>query len=186
MTQIRSAIVESTKVLGDGYFATHTFQEGLTEIANMANGSEAEMRKLIPSIEAMTGVLGLTGINAKMAASDLSELGNSLGYAEQAFQKMNNTADAQLTILKNSMLAKFHDIGNGAVDMVGSVAKFLNGDGIFNKTALDDLIATMGVLIATVGIYKAQLIITNAIQSVGNNLRYTAEIAELQKLLLVK
>ena len=186
MTQIRSAIVESTKVLGDGYFATHTFQEGLSEISNMANGSESEMRKLIPSIEAMTGVLGLTGINAKMAASDLGELGNSLGASEQAFKKMNNTADAQLTLLKNKMLAKFHEIGNGAVDMVGSVAKFLNEDGVFSDSALDDLIATMGVLIVTVGTYKASLMATNAIKSVGQNLKYTTEIAELEKLLLVK
>lgn len=186
MTQIRSAIVESTKVLGDGYFVTHTFQEGLNEISRRANGSEAEMRRLIPSIEAMTGVLGLTGINAQMAASDLKELNNSLGATEEATAKMTTQASAQMTMLKNNMLKKFHDIGAGAVDMVGSVAKFLNSDGIFNKTALDDLIATMGVLIVTVGAYKAQLILTNTLDGARQNLRYTAEIAELQNLIGVK
>ena len=186
MIQIRASILSASKVLGDGYFATHTFQEGLTEIAIRANGSEAGLRKLVPEIEAMNGVLGLTGINAKTAASDLAALDGSLGATEQAFAKMSNTANAQITILKNKMLAKFHAIGEGAVDMVGSAAKFLNSDGIFNTSALDDLIATMGVLIAMIGSYKAAIIITNAIRSATNTLRLTEEAAELSKLLSIE
>ena len=186
MIQIRASILSASKVLGDGYFATHTFQEGLTEIAIRANGSEAGLRKLVPEIEAMNGVLGLTGINAKTAASDLAALDGSLGATEQAFAKMSNTANAQITILKNKMLAKFHAIGEGAVDMVGSAAKFLNSDGIFNTSALDDLIATMGVLIAMIGSYKAAIITTNAIRSATNTLRLTEEAAELSKLLSIE
>ena len=186
MTQIRASIQAASKVLGDGYFATHTFQEGLAEIASRANGSEAGLRKLVPEIEAMNAVLGLTGINAKMAASDLTALEGSLGATEQAFAKMSNTADAQISILKNKILAKFHAIGEGAVDMVGSAATFLNSDGIFNTTALDDLIATMGFLIATTGAYKAAITTKNAISAATNTLRLTEEAAELSKLLTIE
>ena len=186
ITQIRAAILDASKELGDGYFATHTFQEGLEQIALKANGSESELRKMMPSVEGFNGLLGITGINSQTASSHLTELGNSFGATALASSTMTDTADSQIELLKNKMLAKFHEIGEGGVDMVGSVASFLNSDGVFSSSALDDLIATMGVLISTVGVYKAQLILVDAINKVKQNNLYSIQIAELQKLIGVK
>ena len=40
MTQIKQALIQANKELGDGAFKTRTFQEGLNEIMAKANGSE--------------------------------------------------------------------------------------------------------------------------------------------------
>lgn len=184
MTQIRAAIIGVSKYLGDGAFEAMSLQEALNFVAKKANGSEKALRGMITEVEGVTGLLGLTGINAQMAASDLAALGGAAGETEKAFAKMSDTADAQMTILKNNMLRKFHEVGVGAVDIVGDMAKFLNN--AFETGAIDDIIATVGVLIATLGVYKAQLLVVNAVKLVGNNLMYSAEIAELQKLLPAK
>lgn len=162
MTQIRASIIAASKVLGDGYFQTHTFQEGLAEIAERAGGSEAKLRALIPEIEGMNGVLGLTGINAKTAASDLAELGNSAGASGAAYEKMMQDTDKQLVLLKNNFLATTQGIGQGMLDIVGSTAKAMNG--AFETGNMERFIEVLGVLIITYGGYKASLIAAAATQ----------------------
>lgn len=184
MTQIRASIIAASKVLGDGYFQTHTFQEGLAEIAERAGGSEAKLRALIPEIEAMNGVLGLTGINAKTAASDLMEMSNSAGASGAAYEKMMQDTDKQLVLLKNNFLATTQGIGQGMLDITGSVAKAMNE--AFKTGDMERLIKMLGVLIVTYGTYKTTLIATNAVQRVSISTQYAAEIAELTKLLPVK
>lgn len=56
-----------SKVLGDGAFDGRTYQEALAEVASRANGSESELRKLVPEVEAVNAVLGMTGNNATAA-----------------------------------------------------------------------------------------------------------------------
>lgn len=184
MTQIRAAIIGVSKYLGDGAYDVMTFQEALDSIAQKAGGSEDALRSMITETEAISGVLGLTGINARMAADDLAAMGGAAGETEKAFAKMNDKVDNQMVILKNNMLKKFHEAGAGALDVVGDLTKFINN--AFETGAIDNVIATMGVLIATLGVYKASILAANAVNIVGNNLKYTAEIAELQKLLGVK
>lgn len=184
MAQIRDAINGASKELGDGYFKTHTFQEGLAKIAERAEGSESKLRELMPEIGGMNALLGLTGTNAKTAASDLMTLENAAGETDKAFGKMNSSADNQLTILKNNMLNKLDGIGKGMVDVTADMAGFINN--AFDTGAMDNAIATMGALVAVYGGYKAGLIATSAIQQVGSSLTATAEIAELQKLLPLK
>lgn len=162
MTQIRASIIAASKVLGDGYFQTHTFQEGLAEIAERAGGSEAKLRALIPEIEGMNGVLGLTGINAKTAASDLAELGNSAGASGAAYEKMMQDTDKQLVLLKNNFLATTQGIGQDMLDIVGSTAKAMNG--AFETGNMERFIEVLGVLIITYGGYKASLIAAAATQ----------------------
>lgn len=184
MTQIRAAIIGVSKYLGDGAYDVMTFQEALDSIAQKAGGSEDALRSMITETEAISGVLGLTGINARMAADDLAAMGGAAGETEKAFAKMNDKVDNQMVILKNNMLKKFHEAGAGALDVVGDLTKFINN--AFETGAIDNVIATMGVLIATLGVYKASILAANAVNTVGNSLKYTAEIAEMQKLLGVK
>lgn len=181
VTQIRSSIVAASKVLGDGYFATHTYQQGLLEIAERAGGSEAKLRELVPEIEAVNGVLGLTGLNAQAAANDLAELTNSAGATEQAFNKMASTTDSQLTILKNNMIAKFSDLGADMVESVGSIARILNE--AFNTGVIDNVISALGTLIAMYGTYKATLIAISAIHKISALANQTIEYLKMAKAL---
>ena len=67
MTQIRASIIAVSKVLGDGAFDNRTYQEALAEVARQAGGSESKLRELVPEVEAVNAVLGLTGINVKQS-----------------------------------------------------------------------------------------------------------------------
>lgn len=150
MTQIRAAIIGTSKVLGDGAFNTRTFQEALEEVANRSKGSESKLRELVPEIEAVNGVLGMTGKNAKNAASDLEELGNSTGASEAAFKKMNETADAQLQLLQNNITNTLRPLGEGILkEVVGAAKKmndaFTNGDMESSLQTLETLIKLVSV-----------------------------------------
>ena len=145
MTQIRAAIIGTSKVLGDGAFEGRTFQEALAEVAARANGSESKLRELVPEIEAVNGVLGMTGQNAKAAASDLGELQNSAGSTEAAFQKMQEDVDNQLKLLSNNIHAALRPMGEAILQEVSDVAKvvneaFANGDAKAVMKSLGDLI----------------------------------------------
>lgn len=121
MTQIRAAIIAASKVLGDGAFETQTFQAGLAKIADMAGGSESKLRALIPEIEGMNGVLGLTGKNAVTAASDLVELTNSAGASEVAYSKMMDGFLNKYELFKNKIHAIIVQIGQSLIPIAEAV-----------------------------------------------------------------
>lgn len=126
MTQIRASIIATSKVLGDGAFNTRTFQEALAEVAAKAGGSESKLRELVPEVEAVNGVLGLTGINAQDAADHLKEMNNAVGASEEAFQKMKDTAENQLTLLANNIQAYLRPLGEEILKEVSDIAKAFN------------------------------------------------------------
>ena len=104
MTQIRASIIAVSKVLGDGAFDNRTYQEALAEVAKQAGGSESKLRELVPEVEAVNAVLGLTGINVKEAAGHLKEMQNATGAAEEAFKEMASSAQNQLQLLQNNVI----------------------------------------------------------------------------------
>lgn len=89
MTQIRAAIIGANKALGDGWAKSNSLQEAFGKIEEASKGSQTELMNLVGSIEAVQGVLGLTGINATMAANDLASTANAAGKVDQAFRKVD-------------------------------------------------------------------------------------------------
>ena len=126
MTQIRASIIGASKVLGDGAFNTRTFQEGLAEIAARAGGSESKLRELIPEVEAVNGVLGLTGIKAQDAAEHLKAMNESAGSTEAAFKLMMNDVDKQMTLLSNNIQTTLRPMGETILKNVSEAAKTIN------------------------------------------------------------
>ncbi len=86
-TQIRAAMIGTNKVLGDGWRKTRTFQEAMLELGRISGGSQNGLKNMIGRIEGVNAVLGLTGINASMAAADIAEFSNSGGSLQGAFEK---------------------------------------------------------------------------------------------------
>lgn len=175
MTQIRASIVGVSKVLGDGAFDGRTYQEALAEVAKRAKGSESKLRELVPEIEAVNGVLGLTGINAQAAADDLLEMNNSVGATEVAFKKMSEGAEAQLQLLSNNITAITRPMGEEILKRVSDVANGLNeafksGD---IESSLESL-KTMIILVSGAFVaYKANAIgaaVATSAESVATNL----------------
>lgn len=126
MTQIRASIIGTSKVLGDGAFDSMTFQEALAEIANRAGGSEAKLRELIPEVEAVNGVLGLTGIKAQDAAEHLNAMNESAGATEAAFNKMQEDVGNQMILISNNIQAALRPMGSAILKNVSEAAQMIN------------------------------------------------------------
>lgn len=150
MTQVRASILGVSKVLGDGAFDGRTYQEALAEVARRANGSESELRKLVPEVEAVNAVLGMTGNNANSAAADLGQLQNSLGASEAAFKTMQESADNQLQLLQNNITDMLRPLGEGILKEVSGVAQKMND--AFNNGDIENSLQTMETLIKLVSV----------------------------------
>lgn len=181
VTRIRQAIVAGSKVLGDGAYTGRTFQEAMDLIAQKADGSESKLRALVPEIEAVNGVLGLTGINAEAAAAHLDEMTRSAGATERAFTQQMADPQRQIDLLKNNLLKAFAEIGDGALQLVGNVASVLNE--AFDNGTASALIATVTTLSVAYGTYRAQLLLVAAAKRTLENTRYDEESRQLATLL---
>lgn len=126
ITQIRTAILSTNKVLGDGAFAAMSMQDAFQLVRDKAKGSDNALRDMLGRVEALNGVLGLTGANAQKAASDLTAIQNSVGAAEAAFNTMLESNQNQIDLLVNRIKAGSKDVGDALVNMVGAAAKGIN------------------------------------------------------------
>jgi len=126
MTQIRAAIEATTKVLGDGAAKSLTLQNAFQLVSDRAGGSQNKLKELTGSVEAMGAILSTTGENAKGAAQDLEDLGNSAGASQEAFERNVSSNVNQLAILQNRIKATSKSIGDSVLDMSNRLAGFLN------------------------------------------------------------
>lgn len=160
MTKIRAAIQGTANELGDAAFQGRTFQEALQLIYDKAGGSASKMKELLGTDEGLAASLGLTGKNARSAASDLEELRDSLGATEAAFGKMKDEARNQMILLSNNIQAALRPMGEEILKEVSGFAKafneaFYNGDLIRSLTTLKSLLE---VSAAAWGTYKVAVL----------------------------
>ncbi|MCC8175533.1 MAG: phage tail tape measure protein [Bacteroidales bacterium] len=180
MTQIRSAITAVTESLGDGAFATRTLLEAFQEVNEKSKGSENALKTDLGNIRALQAVLMATGQHADETAQFIDEIANSTGATEVAFQKMNTTAGAQLTILKNNFLKEFQEMGDGMTSTLGGIATTLNG--MFDSGAMSVMISTLSKLVIAYGVYK----VTTVAVHKANSIMYKEQLADLQAVLVKK
>lgn len=181
VTRIRQAIIATSKVLGDGAFEGRSLQEALALVAERADGSESKLRALVPEVEAVSGVLGLTGINAKTAAEHLDEMTRAAGATDKAFKQQMRDPQKQIDLLKNNLLAAFSAVGDGALQMVGGLAETLNE--AFATGAVDKLVGAIATLTVAYGTYRTQLLLVAAAKRLLDNARYDEEARQLAALL---
>lgn len=148
MTQIRASIIAVSKVLGDGAFDNRTYQEALAEVARQAGGSESKLRELVPEVEAVNAVLGLTGINVKEAAGHLEEMQNATGTAEAAFKEMASSAENQMKLLGNNITAALRPLGQEILKEISSAAQSMNE--AFADGSAQEALKNIGALIVVV------------------------------------
>lgn len=169
MTQIRAAIIGVSKYLGDGVFNAMTFQEAMDKIAKEANGSESALRGMITEVEAVNGVLGMTGIKAQDAAADLKAMNDSAGSTEAAFKLMMNDVDKQMTLLSNNIQAALRPMGEAILKEVSEVATAFNeafedGDAERVIKSLGDLVLILAGAVIT---YKGAILASTAAQRIN-------------------
>lgn len=139
-TQIRQALNEAADSGSDlGMAITELTGQSFTDlIAGGANSTEifeqlrqsmpeSDFRELFSSVEAMNGVLGLTGPNADAVQSALTEMGAATGATDQAFETMdqgiNRTMD-RLWAFKDTALI---EVGNALSPLIDRVIDFAEG-----------------------------------------------------------
>lgn len=168
MTKIRAAILGTANQLGDAAFKGRTFQEALQLIYDKAGGSTMKMKELLGTDEALQAALMVTGQNAQSAAKDLEEVGNSAGAAEAAFKEMASSAQNQVQLLQNNIVAALRPMGETILKEVSEIASSFNE--AFNNGDVQESMKTLGNLIvivtsALVG-YKGSIIAVNAMKKI--------------------
>lgn len=126
MTQIRSSIINMNNVLGDGWSKTMTYQDGLNKIALQAGGSQTALKALIPDVEAISGVLALTGDKAKGAAEDLEATAVAAGSMQKAYGAMMLEADNKWSMVRNKWTREMRTLGKAMKEGSSMFADALN------------------------------------------------------------
>ena len=132
MTQIRSAIIATNEVLGDGAFKTLTLQQGLQKMYESAGGSQNQLKELAGRIEAVNGIIGIAGDNFKGASEDLEAMANSAGSVDRSFKTITSTNANQWEIFGNRIKATTKGIGDVVLEMSTKVVTDFNK--IFEST----------------------------------------------------
>jgi len=147
-TQLRAAMFSANEVLGDGWTKTMTLQQAMQKLSDKVGGSQAALKDLVGRKEAVMGVLQLTGESAAMAASDLDEMTNSLGAADAAFGKMDESMelDKKMQALNNTWLEFASVVLPAVVTILDKAVKLMDAMGGAAARAADELKRTMGNL----------------------------------------
>tara|TARA_B110001452_G_scaffold267033_1_gene275491 strand:- start:986 stop:4756 length:3771 start_codon:yes stop_codon:yes gene_type:complete len=132
MTQIRSAIISTNEVLGDGAFKTLSLQEGFQKMYESAEGSQNKLKELAGRIEAVNGIIGIAGPNLKGATGDLDAMAKSAGSVDRSFKTITSTNANQWKIFGNKIKATTKGIGDSVLEMsnnvVGGLNKLIDGN----------------------------------------------------------
>jgi len=126
MTQIRSAIISTNEVLGDGAFKTLSLQEGFQKMYESADGSQNKLKELAGRIEAVNGIIGIAGPNLKGATGDLDAMAKSAGSVDRSFKTITSTTANQWKIFGNKIKATTKGIGDAVLIMSGGLVSSLN------------------------------------------------------------
>lgn len=102
----------------------------LNDVALATGGNTTEMARLFGRVEALNGVLTLTGLGADKFALNLEAMRNSAGAVDAAFAIMVQSVDASAQKIQNALTGLFIAIGAPLLDEFGGVAEAIAG--IFN------------------------------------------------------
>lgn len=116
---------EISKALGLSFDATtlktHGLKGALDLAAAAAGGDQEILARLFGSVEALNGVLALTGQNAETFGEDLKGIENSAGATDRAYEELNKSFARQM----EEMQAKANDLKIGIGENLLPVAKDL-------------------------------------------------------------
>lgn len=125
MTQIRSAIIATNEVMGDGVFDAYTLQEALNEMYKTAGGSQNELKNLAGRIEAVNGILALAGPNFEGSAEDLNAMADAAGSVDRSFKTITSTGTKHWEIFFNRLKASTRALGDNLLQATSGLGKFL-------------------------------------------------------------
>jgi len=145
ITQIRgaiSAILKPTKEastvageLGIEFNAAALESEGLkgvlVDVAEATGGNTEKMAQLFGGVEALNGVLTLTGLGAETFSENITAMANSAGATEVAYAKMADTVENNNQRISNAFQSLLITIGDPLLDEFGVIQQAIAA--IFNS-----------------------------------------------------
>lgn len=103
--------------------------KGLAGSFNMVmeatGGNMEELRKLVGSVEAVQGILALTGQNAQTFQNDLDAMSNAAGAATDAFDQMENTTARKFAKMKAQLSDIAITIGTALLPILQKLMEFI-------------------------------------------------------------
>ncbi len=90
----------------------------LAMVKEKTGGNQAVMAQLFGSVEALSGVLALTGNQAGAFASIMDQMNTSTGATEEAFLKVNSSASVAFDKAKANAAVLLETIGNALLPIV--------------------------------------------------------------------
>ena len=97
----------------------------LKAVGKAAGGNQSEMRKMVGSTEGLQAVLGLTGANADAFATNLDNMANSSGAADDAFGIMEKGFSQQMKKLKAGFQSIVIQIGSELIPKIQPLVEWL-------------------------------------------------------------
>lgn len=93
----------------------------LLEVQEATGGNVEQMAKLFGSVEALNGVLTLTGLGADSFAGNIDAMANSAGATEEAYNKMAGTVEQGNQRIANAFTAMMIGVGDPLLDEFGGI-----------------------------------------------------------------
>ena len=97
-------------------------QGWLAHVAEKSGGSQEVLGKLFGQVEALSGVLALTGNQAGSFASILGQMGQGAGATDEAFRKVNESASAAFDRARANAAVLLESIGTALMPIVSRLA----------------------------------------------------------------
>lgn len=152
VTQIQGAIsailkpseqaASLAKELGIGFNLQTLEAKGLSgilaEVQLKTGGNAEQMAKLFGRVEALNGVLTLTGLGADKFAENLQSMEDSAGAVDAAFEKMSGSFELHVQKVQNGLRGLFIAIGDPLLDEFGGVAEAIRSIFIAVGDSVDD------------------------------------------------
>ncbi|EGP18533.1 phage tail tape measure protein [Halomonas sp. TD01] len=177
ITQIRAAISALinpasaartlAEELGLEFSATALESEGLravlNNVAEATGGNTEQIAQLFGSVEALNGVLTLTGLGAESFAQNIDAMGNSAGATEEAYNKMAGTVEQGNQRISNAFTATLIAIGDPLLDEFGGI-----------QQAIASIFSSIGVSVSNGQLQQFVGLIEGVMQSLEQGLKDVA------------
>ncbi len=133
-------------------------QNWLAHVAEKTGGSQEVLSSLFGRVEALSGVLALTGNQAESFSSILEQMGHSAGATDEAFKKVDASAAAAFDRAKANAAVLVETVGNALLPVVsgladsfawlsGKMSMFAEAHPFLTKTVVVLTAVTAGVLL---------------------------------------
>jgi len=101
------------------------FQAALQVLEAATGGSVSQLQELLGSVEAVQGVLGITGQNAERFSTALEDVTNSAGATDEAFEKVNETIGVKSQVAITSVSNALTTLGEAFEPIIRVFLRFV-------------------------------------------------------------